>query len=314
MEQLIRSNYGDQEHYAHYYNFKEFNHVTLTYIFENQNPYDFGFIYYVTNDSVTRIVTSPIYECDLYSEIDDHYISYLCDENGYQYNVNKYTDDIYIKFDSEKLIREDDYMYINLTPYNTIYNNYGAWIEDASSREDFGGGVRLRYMPRPSSLHDNIYVYLANNSVYTGMFDPDSSVDMTDPNVLNGNAWGEPFAVTNEILHAYNMGDCYDCRNSDGSVTVEIFFNKIGKHPKTNEYSIFYGVNTWIYIYSSAGNFRGKRSRVRNYNYNNQTTPIETYYTFDHVDDYVGYNVIGFPIFTWAGGSYIVNYYDIYIR
>ena len=79
MEQLIRSNYGDQEHYAHYYNFKEFSHVTLTYIFENQNPYDFGFIYYVTNDSYTRIVTSPIYECDLYSEIDDHYISYLCD-------------------------------------------------------------------------------------------------------------------------------------------------------------------------------------------------------------------------------------------
>lgn len=141
MEQLIRSNYGDQDHYAHYYNFKEFNHRTWTYTFENQNPYDFGFIYYVTNDSHTRIVTSPIYECDLYSEIDDHYISYLCDERGYQYNVNKYTDDIYIKFDSEKLIREDDYMYINLTPYNTIYNNYGAWKEDASSREDFGGGL-----------------------------------------------------------------------------------------------------------------------------------------------------------------------------
>ena len=313
MEQLIRSNYGDQEHYAHYYNFKEFNHFLLTYTFENQNPYDFGFIYYVTNDSYTRIVTSAIYECDLYSEIDGHYISYLCDENGYQYNVNKYTDDIYIKFDSEKLIREDDYMYINLTPYDTIYNNYGAWKEDASSREDFGGGVRLRYMPS-SSPHDNIYVYLANHSVYTGMFDPNSSVDMTDPNVLNGNAWGEPFAVTNEILHAYNMGDCYNCRNSDGSVTVEIFFNKIGKHPKTNEYSIFYGVNTWIYIYSSAGNFRGKRSRVRNYNYNNQTTPIETYYTFDHIDDNIGYNIIGFQIFKWAGGSYIVNYYDIYIR
>lgn len=314
MEQLIRSNYGDQEHYAHYYNFKEFNHGTWTNIVENQNPNDFGFIYYVTNGAYTGIAISPIYECDLYSEIDDHYISYLCDENGYQYNVNKYTDDTYIKFDSEKLIREDDYMYINLTPYNTIYNNYGAWKEDTSSPDDFGGGVRLRYMPRPSSPNDNIYVYLANHSVYTGMFDPNSSIDMTDPNVLNGNAWGEPFAVTNEILHAYNMGDCYDYRNSDGSVTVEIFFNKIGKHPKTNEYSIFYGLNTWIYIYSSAGNFRGKRSRVRNYNYNNQTTPIETYYTFDHVDDYVGYNVIGFPIFTWAGGSYIVNYYDIYIR
>ena len=314
MEQLIRSNYGNQEHYAHYYNFKEFSHGAFSTAIKNQNPGDFGFIYYVTNGAYAGIVTSAIYECDYYSEIDDHYINYLCDENGYQYNVNKYTNDKYIKFDSEKLIREDDYMYIDLKPFNSIYNNYGAWKEDASSPDDFGGGVRLRYMPRPSLTHDNIYVYLSNNYVNTGMFDPDSSVDMTDPNVLNGNAWGEPFAVTEEILHAYDMGDCYNYLNNDGSVTVEIFFNKIGKHPETNEYSIFYGVNTWIYIYSSAGNFRGKRARVRNYNYYNQTTPIETTYTFERVTSNAGYNVIGFPIFTWKDGSYIVNYYDIYIR
>ena len=313
MEQLIRSNWGGNEYYAHYYNFKEFSHGAFSTAIKNQNPGDFGFIYYVTNGAYTGIVVSPIYEFDYYSEIDGDYIDYLCDENGYQYNVNKYTNDKYKKFDSEKLIREDDYMYISLRPFNTIYNNYGSWKEDDSFPDDFGGGVRLRYMPS-SSPHDNIYVYLSNNNVYTGMFDPDSSVDMTDPNVLNGNTWDEHFAVTNEILHAYDMGDGYNYRNTDGSVTVEIFFNNIGLNSSTGEYSIFYGFNTWIYIYSSGGNFRGKRARVRTYNYNNQTTPIETFYTFDRITNNTGYNIIGFPIFTWSGGSQIVNYYDIYIR
>lgn len=310
MEQLIRSNYGGQEHYAHYYNFKEFSHGMWNVYWPNQNPNDFGYIYY-TQDGISSLKGTCIYEFDWYSEIDSHYIDYLCDENGYQYNVNKYTNDKYKKFDSEKLIREDDYMYINLSTNMTIYNNYGYWREYDSKSDDFGGGVILTYNAR-NNPHDNIYVYLSNNYMSTSTFDPDSSIDMTDPNVLNGNTYGRSFAVENEILHAYDMGDCYNYRNWDGSVTVEILFNKIGKNTDTNEYSIFYGFNTWIYIYSSGGNFRDKTARVLTYNYNNQSTPIQNTYTFDRITNNTGYNIIGFPIFS-GSMSNIVNYYDITI-
>ena len=143
---------------------------------------------------------------------------------------------------------------------------------------------------------------------------------MTDPDGLSDNATGNPSgALYSNILHAYDMEDGYSYLNNDGSINISIIFNNIGKNSTSNEYSIFYGTKTWIYIYSSAGNFQYKKALVQKYNDDYPTTPYEVTYTFDHNDDNIniGYNIIGFPIFEWRSTSgaqgYLLNYYNILI-
>ena len=173
-------------------------------------------------------------------------------------------------------------------------------------------GVNITYYPK-SPYHDNIYVYLTNGPLKTSYF---TLYDMTNPDALSGNATGNKSgALYNNILHAYDMGDCYNYRdNSDGSVNITIIFNSIGKDLDSNTYSLFYGTNTWIYIYSSADNFRYKTASVKKYNDDYPTTPYEETYTFDHNGDNIGYDVIGFPIIEYySGGAYVTNYYNINI-
>lgn len=319
MAKLLRSNYGGQEHYAHYYNFKEFSHGMWNINWPNQNPNDFGYIYYIQNGS-KNLVGTCIYEFDYYSFYNDGASSckYLGDDRGNQYVFNNsatyksYNNSgSYRSIDSEKLIHGNNLNTLSLNPTsNTIYNNRGNWYAH-NITSSIGGGFNITYYP---SSHDNIYVYLTNGPLKTNYF---TLYDMTDTDALAGNATGNPSgALYSNILHAYDMGDCYSYLNNDGSIAISIIFNNIGKNSISNEYSIFYGTKTWIYIYSSAGNFRRKKALVQKYNDDYPTTPYEAIYTFDHNDDNIGYNIIGFPLFEWRStGSkgYLVNYYNILI-
>ena len=276
----------------------------------NQNQNDFGYLYYVQGGVTLNPIPTCIYEFDWYSDYDYSSMRYLCNEYGHKYDYdNMYEHNK--SFDSEKLIHEDDYYSFDLDPSVIIYNNWGNWPgeEFRYYALDFGGGIRLKYT-LPRFTHDNIYVYLTEGLDLRN-FD---KYDMTDPALLS---WDWFTETGNFILRAYDMGDSYEWRYTDGTVTICALFNQIGLHDDTNIYSIFYGFFTYMYIYSSEGLFQGKTATVKKYNYYNQSTPIVTTYTFDHVDDHVGYNVIGFPIFSYNdpfNGPFTVNYYDIEIR
>ena len=310
----------------HYDESKEFSHGmwsvanSILIYTPNRNPDDFGFLYYV-DGGYLKPSGSCIYEFDYYCIYNEYRSSlqYLCDDHGNQYTFGtgatykSYNNSgSYRSIDSEKLIHDYNYLVLSLNPTsNKIYNNHGNWYGN-NPQTQIGGGFNITYYP---SSHDNIYVYLTNGPLKTSYF---TLYDMTNPDVLAGNATGNPSgALYNNILHAYDMGDCYNYRdNSDGSVNITIIFNNIGKDLDSNTYSLFYGTNTWIYIYSSAGNFRRKKALVQKYNDDYPTTPYEVTYTFDHNDDNIGFNIIGFPLFEWRStGSrgYLVNYYDILI-
>lgn len=319
MAQLLRIT-GSAKYYAHYYNFREFSHGMWSTTVENQNPNDFGYIYYVQNGS-KNLVGTCIYEFDYYCFYNDGGSSskYLCDDRGNQYTFGtgatykSYNNSgSYRSIDSEKLIHGNNLNTLSLNPTsNTIYNNRGNWYAH-NITSSIGGGFNITYYP---SSHDNVYVYLTNGPLKTSYF---TLYDMTNPDVLAGNATGNiSGALYSNILHAYDMGDCYSYLNNDGSINISIIFNNIGKNSTSNEYSIFYGTKTWIYIYSSTGNFRRKKALVQKYNDDYPTTPYEVIYTFDHNDDNIGYNIIGFPLFEWRSTTgakgYLINYYNILI-
>lgn len=306
----------------HYYECKFFQHGMWGIDFENQNLKDFGYIYYIQNGS-KNLVGSCIYEFDYYSIYTGSIstLEYLCDECGNQYVFNKTTATnpsynkcgSYRSIDSEKLIHSYNFLNLSLNPTsNTIYNNRGNWYGH-NITSSIGGGINITYTPSVSG-NDNIYVYLTNGNIGTYYFE---LYGMTDPNDLIGNGnGGQSPALHNNILHAYVIGDSYDYLSKDRSANISIIFNNIAKNPTSNKYSIFYGVNTWVYIYSPAGSFRNKKALVQKYNDDYPTTPHEKVYTLDHYDDNVGYSIIGFPLFEWrstGSGGYLVNYYNILI-
>ena len=287
--------------------------------FANQNPDDFGFLYYVDPylPKTFELVGTLIYDFDKFSHYSNSNQSpYLCDESGAQYifdssgpykSYENYGS--YKLFDSEKLIRSDDHNYCNLNPTTTIYNNSGSWRKPTSANP-IGGGFTITFDPLTSSgANENIYVYLTNGPLRTHYF---NLFDMTDPEVLCTNH----YALQNNILRVYDMGNPYNYRASDMHAYISIIFNNIGYNSTSGYYSIFYGFNTWIYIYFSAGSCMRKTANVSKYNYNNTTASIISTYTFDHYDDNIGYKIIGFPMFDYQNtGSIgrIVNYYDIVI-
>ncbi len=300
----------------HYYERKFFQHGMWGIDFENQNLKDFGYIYYIQNGS-KNLVGSCIYEFDYYSIYNENIstLEYLCDERGNQYvfkttatNPSYNKCGSYRSIDSEKLIHNNNFLNLSLNPTsNTIYNNRGNWYGH-NITSSIGGGINITYTPSVSG-NDNIYVYLTNGNIPTSYFELYSG---TDPDELSGNGQ----ALYNNILHAYVIGNSYDYLSKDRSANISIIFNNIGKNPTSNKYSIFYGFNTWVYIYSPAGSFRYKKALVQKYNYDNPTTPYEKVYTLDHYDNNVGYGIIGFPLFEWRStGSmgYLVNYYNILI-
>lgn len=302
----------------HYYECKFFQHGMWGIDFENQNLKDFGYIYYIQNGS-KNLVGSCIYEFDYYSIYNGNIstLEYLCDERGNQYVFNKTTAThpsynkcgSYRSIDSEKLIHNNNFLNLNLNPTsNPIYNNRGNWYGH-NITSSIGGGINITYTPSVSSGNDNIYVYLTNGNIPTSYFELYSG---TDPDELSGNGQ----ALYSNILHAYVIGDSYDYLSKDRSANISIIFNNIAKNPTSNKYSIFYGVNTWVYIYSPAGSFRNKKALVQKYNDDYQTRPYEKVYTLDHYDNNVGYSIIGFPMFEWrntGSGGYLVNYYNILI-
>lgn len=302
----------------HYYERKFFQHGMWGIDFENQNLKDFGYIYYIQNGS-KNLVGSCIYEFDYYSIYNGNIstLEYLCDERGNQYVFNKTTAThpsynkcgSYRSIDSEKLIHNNNFLNLNLNPTSDpIYNNRGNWYGH-NITSSIGGGINITYTPSVSSGNDNIYVYLTNGNIPTSYFELYSG---TDPDELSGNGQ----ALYSNILHAYVIGNSYDYLSKDRSANISIIFNNIAKNPTSNKYSIFYGVNTWVYIYSPAGSFRNKKALVQKYNDDYQTRPYEKVYTLDHYDNNVGYNIIGFPLFEWrstGSGGYLVNYYNILI-
>lgn len=302
----------------HYYECKFFQHGMWGIDFENQNLKDFGYIYYIQNGS-KNLVGSCIYEFDYYSIYNGNIstLEYLCDERGNQYVFNKTTAThpsynkcgSYRSIDSKKLIHDYNFLNLNLNPTsNPIYNNRGNWYGH-NITSSIGGGINITYTPSVSSGNDNIYVYLTNGNIPTSYFELYSG---TDPDELSGNGQ----ALYSNILHAYVIGNSYDYLSKDRSANISIIFNNIAKNPTSNKYSIFYGVNTWVYIYSPAGSFRNKKALVQKYNDDYQTRPYEKVYILDHYDDNVGYSIIGFPMFEWrntGSGGYLVNYYNILI-
>lgn len=314
MGKLIRSS---NNKYMRYYEHWTFNHMMVSGWAVNQNPYDFGFLYFVQNGN-NNLVGSCMYEFDMFSDVNTYLgiMKYLCDDYGRHYDMDSMS---YKSLDIRKLIHGDDYypidLYAQASADKYIYNNYENWvISNSTNSIEYGGGFNLTYWP--SSFYDNIYVYLTNNAIYPDYFD---SYDMTDPYTLGGGTSGDSIALENNILHMYSMGNVNDYLNDDGSVTIRITFNNIGYNQSSGEFSIFYGFNTWIYVYSSDGGFQGKNAYVKKYNYNYPaTSPFKTSYSFstskDNVNQNIGTNLIGFPIFDWTPDAYIVNYYDIEIR
>ena len=133
---------------------------------------------------------------------------------------------------------------------------------------------------------------------------------MTDHYVLGGDP-GNSVALENNILRVYSTDNTNNYRNTNGYVNIHIPFNCIGRSTDSRYYSIFYGVNTWLYLYSSASQFKGKRAQVITYN-SSATIGTRAIYNFGAMTDNIGYNVIGFPIFKKEdAGSYMVNYYTI---
>ena len=304
MGQLVTSSkkcirYNEDQTFSHY--------ISSDYI-ANQNTNDFGFLYYYKSNSYNNISPTLIYDFDKYSYYDktNGTIKYLCDDYGNQYDFSSGS---YRSVGSSKLIHESDYKSINLNPtstgsVSTFHNNCGSWPRKGGSTNSFGGGVNLSYKPTSS---DHIYIYLTNGPLSVGDF---SHYDMTDHYVLGGNL-GNSVALENNILRVYSTGDTNNYRNTDRYVNIHIPFNCIGRSTDSRYYSIFYGVNTWLYLYSSASQFRGKKAQVTTYNSRAQGG-THAIYSFGAMTDNIGYNVIGFPIFKKGdAGSYIVNYYTI---
>ena len=88
---------------------------------------------------------------------------------------------------------------------------------------------------------------------------------MTDPYYLAGDP-GNSIALQNNILHVYSTDNTNNNRNTNRGVSIHIPFNNIGRNSVSRRYSIFYGLNTWLYLYSSAHNFQGKTARVITFN------------------------------------------------
>lgn len=305
MGQLYRNNKGKCERYNEQ---GTFNHNIGSNYISNQNQNDFGFLYYYKSNSYNKIIATLIYDFDKYSYYNgrDGIIDYLCDDYGNQYDFSSGS---YRSVGSNKLIHESDYKSINLNPTSTdsvsiIDNNCGNWPKRGGSANSYGGGVNLSYRPTSS---DHIYIYLTNGPLSVGAFD---HYDMTDHYVLGGDT-GNSVALENNILRVYSTEDTNKYKNTNGEVSIHIPFNCIGRSSDSGYYSIFYGVNTWLYLYSSASQFQGKRAQVITFN---SHTPrgATALYSFGAMTDNIGYNVIGFPIFKKGdAGSYMVNYYLI---
>lgn len=303
MGQLFTNNEGKCERYNER---PTFNHKIGSNYVMNQNPYDFGFLYYYKSNSYNEIIATLIYDFDKYSYYDGRsgVINYLCDDYGNQYDFSSGS---YRSVGSSKLIHESDYKSINLNPTSTssvsrINNNCGRW--PGGSANSFGGGVNLSYRPKSS---DYIYIYLTNGPLDVGAFD---HYDMTDPYILGGDT-GDSVALRFDILRVYSTENTANYRNTNGEVSIHIPFNCIGRSSESGYYSIFYGLNTWLYLYSSASHFQGKKAQVITFN-SLQPNGATALYSFGAMTDNIGYNVIGFPIFKKGdAGSYMVNYYLI---
>lgn len=306
MGKLLKNNnkkcerYNEDQTFSHY--------ISSDYI-ANQNTNDFGFFYYNQSGGYSLIAPTLIYDFDKYSYYygTNGTITYLCDDYGNQYNFNGSGN--YRSVGSDKLIHESDYKSINLNPTSStsvrvINNNCGSWPKKGGSTNSFGGGVNLSYRPTSS---DYIYIYLTNGPLNTDVF---SHHDMTDPYVLGGDP-GNSVALENNILRVYSTGNTMNYRNTNGYVNIHIPFNCIGRSSESGDYSIFYGLNTWLYLYSSASQFQGKKAQVIMYN-SRAPRGTRTIYNFGAITDNIGPNVIGFPIFKAEdAGSYMVNYYTI---
>ena len=300
MGQLLKNNSKKCERYNER---PKFNHKIGSPYVMNQNPNDFGFLYYNQSNSYSLIEGTCVYDFDKYSEYDDirGTITYLCDNYGSQYDFSSGS---YRSIGSNKLIHESDYKSINLNPTSRILNNCGGWPKVGGSANSFGGGVNLTYRPTSS---DYIYIYLTNGPLDVDVF---SHYDMTDPYFLGGDP-GDSVALQNDILRVYSTENTDHYRNTNREVSIHIPFNCIGRSSESGYYSIFYGVNTWLYLYSSAHNFQGRNAQVTRFNNSNPAGAIANY-KFGAMTDNIGNNVIGFPIFTYVdAGRYRVNYYTI---
>ena len=306
MGKLFTNNKGKCERYNEQ---GTFNHNIGSNTVLNQNQNDFGFLYYYKSNSYNPIIATLIYDFDKYSYYNgrDGIIDYLCDNYGNQYDFSSGN---YRSVGSDKLIHESDYKSINLNPTSSssvrvINNNCGSWPKKNGSTNSFGGGVNLSYKPTSS---DYIYIYLTNGPLSVGDF---NHYDMTDHYVLGGDP-GNSVALENNILRVYSTENTNNYRNTNGYVNIHIPFNCIGRSTDSRYYSIFYGVNTWLYLYSSASHFQGKKAQVITFNSSTPGGTRPTIYNFGAMTNNIGINVIGFPIFTNVGaGTYRVNYYTI---
>ena len=281
-----------------------FNHYIGSPYIMNQSQTDFGFLYYYKSSGYSDIPETLIYDFDKYSEYNGikGTITYLCDNYGNQYNFNGSGN--YRSVGGNKLIHESDYKSISLKPTSSILNNCGNWPKIGGSSDSWGGGVNLNYRPNSS---DYIYIYLTNGPINN--LEIFSHYDMTDPYVFAGDP-GNSIALQNNILRVYSTDNTNNHRNTNGSVSIHIPFNCIGHSSESGNYSIFYGLNTWLYLYSAAHNFQGKNARVITFN---QSKPggVTQNYKFGAMTNNIGNNIIGFPIITYGGGAFMVNYYLI---
>lgn len=305
MGQLFTNKKGKCERYDEQ---DTFNHYIGSNYFLNQNQNDFGFLYYHKSNRYNNISGTLIYDFDKYSYYNGRagIIDYLCDDYGNQYDFSSGS---YRSVGSNKLIHDSDYKSISLNPISTgsvstFYNNCGGWPKKGGDTDSFGGGVNLNYRPTSS---DYIYIYLTNGPLNGEVF---NHYDMTNPYILGGDP-GDSVALQNDILRVYSTDNTNNYRNTNGIVSIHIPFNCIGRSSDSGYYSIFYGLNTWLYLYSSASNFQGKRAQVITFN-DNSPGGDTVIYSFGAMTNYTGYNVIGFPIFTaLEAGIYRVNYYVI---
>ena len=85
MGKLIRSS---NEKYIRYYEHWTFNHMLVMGSAANQNPYDFGFLYFVQNGN-NNLVGSCMYEFDMFSDVNKYLgiMKYLCDDYGRHYDM-----------------------------------------------------------------------------------------------------------------------------------------------------------------------------------------------------------------------------------
>ena len=283
-----------------------FNHNMGTPYVMNQNSNAFGFLYYYKSGGYSQINGTLIYDFDKYSEYNGRagVINYLCDNYGNQYNFSSGS---YRSVGGKKLIHESDYKGISLNPTSNILNNCGSWPKIDGSANSWGGGVNLNYRPNSS---DYIYIYLTNGPVNNiEIFD---HYDMTDPYYLAGDP-GNSIALQNNILHVYSTDNTHNNRNTNGGVNIHIPFNNIGRNSASGYYSIFYGLNTWLYLYSPAHNFQGKTAQVITFN-NQKPGGVTSTYRFGAMTNNIGINVIGFPIISYlSAGTYLVNYYLIQV-